>query len=163
CSWPGRRGRAGLWLPGGSIAGGPGLRGLVRAARRRRPAGPPPSCRGVGGVSAYGAHPGASVPSLRCFPPTPLGRASAGASRARAETAELCQGSDRPAGEVAPEVGLVEAAVRAGAGRDAGVGDDGGLTSAERRELAALRRENRRLREGAEMLQRVAAMLATGE
>jgi len=39
-------------------------------------------------------------------------------------------------------------------------GDDGGLTGAERRELAQLRRENRRLREGVEMLQRATAIVA---
>ena len=40
--------------------------------------------------------------------------------------------------------------------RDAGAGD-GGLTSAERRELAALRRENRQLREDLGVLKRATA------
>ena len=39
----------------------------------------------------------------------------------------------------------------------------GGMTTAERRELAELRRENRRLREGVEMLLRATAILATGD
>jgi transposase len=41
--------------------------------------------------------------------------------------------------------------------RDAGSRGDGGLTSAERQELAALRRENRRLREDVEVLKRATA------
>jgi transposase len=54
---------------------------------------------------------------------------------------------------------LTETAVREWvrqAGRDAGTGD-GGLTSAERRELAALRRENRQLREDLGVLKRATA------
>ena len=43
---------------------------------------------------------------------------------------------------------------------DAGIRSDGGLTSADRRELAELRRENRRLREDVEILKRVTAMFA---
>jgi hypothetical protein len=41
--------------------------------------------------------------------------------------------------------------------RDAGAGRDGGLTSSERKELAELRAENRRLREDVEILKRVTA------
>ena len=44
--------------------------------------------------------------------------------------------------------------------RDTGTRQDGGLTSAERRELAELRRENRRLREDVEILKRATAFLA---
>lgn len=46
------------------------------------------------------------------------------------------------------------------AGRDEGRGD-GGLTSAEREELAKLRRENRRLKEEREILSKAAAWFAT--
>ena len=46
------------------------------------------------------------------------------------------------------------------AGRDAGTRQDGGLTSAERKELAELRRENRRLREDVEVLKRATAFFA---
>jgi transposase len=44
--------------------------------------------------------------------------------------------------------------------RDAGTRQDGGLTTAERRELAALRRENRRLREDVQILRRATAFFA---
>jgi transposase len=68
----------------------------------------------------------------------------------KAEIVELCQRGDRSAGQVAKDFDLTETAVREWvrqAERDAGTREDGGLTSAERRELAELRRENRRLRE----------------
>jgi transposase len=58
---------------------------------------------------------------------------------------------------------LTETAVREWvrqAERDAGNREDGGLTSAERRELAELRRENRRLREDVEILKRATAFFA---
>jgi transposase len=67
----------------------------------------------------------------------------------KAEIVELCQQGDRSVGRVARDFDLTETAVREWvrqAERDAGSGD-GGLTSAERQELSALRRENRRLRE----------------
>ena len=46
------------------------------------------------------------------------------------------------------------------AGRDAGTRQDGGLNSAERKELGELRRENRRLREDVEILKRATAFFA---
>ena len=55
-------------------------------------------------------------------------------------------------------------AVRAWLGvawRDAGTGHDGGMASADRRELAELRRESRGLREDVEILRRAAAIFAT--
>jgi hypothetical protein len=66
--------------------------------------------------------------------------------------------SDR-AGAPDRDFDLTETAVREWmrqAERDAGTGD-GGLTSAERRELAALRRENRQLREDLGVLKRATA------
>jgi transposase len=44
--------------------------------------------------------------------------------------------------------------------RDSGAREDGGLASAERQELARLRRENRQLREDVEILKRATAFFA---
>jgi transposase len=81
----------------------------------------------------------------------------------KAEIVELCQRGDRSAGQIAQDFDLTETAVREWvkqAERDAGARQDGGLTSAERRELAELRRENRRLREDVEILKRATAFFA---
>jgi transposase len=81
----------------------------------------------------------------------------------KAEIVELCQREDRSAGQVAKDFDLTETAVREWvkqAGRDAGTREDGGLTSAERKELAQLRSENRRLREDVEILKRATAFFA---
>src|SRR3954468_22879129 len=78
----------------------------------------------------------------------------------KAEIVELCQRGDRSAGRVARDFDLTETAVRAWvrqAEQDAGTRGDGGLTSAERQELAALRRENQRLRGDLEVLKRATA------
>jgi transposase len=78
----------------------------------------------------------------------------------RAEIVELCQRGDRSIGQVARDFDLTETAVREWvrqAERDAGTRGDGGLTSAERQELSALRRENRRLRQDVEILKRATA------
>jgi transposase len=78
----------------------------------------------------------------------------------KAEIVELCQRGDRSAGQVARDFDLTETAVREWvkqAGRNNGARQDGGLTTAERRELAELRRENRRLREDVEILKRATA------
>ena len=67
-------------------------------------------------------------------------------------------------GQVARDFDLTGTAVREWvkqAERDAGSREDGGLTSAERRELARLRAENRRLREDVDILKRAAAFFAT--
>ena len=80
-----------------------------------------------------------------------------------AEIVELCRPGDRPVGQVARDFDLTETAVREWvkrAGRDAGTRNDGGLTSGERRDLAELRRENRRLREDVEILKRATAFFA---
>ena len=81
----------------------------------------------------------------------------------KAEIVELCQRGDRSIGQVARDFDLTETAVREWvkqAERDAGARDDGGLTTAERDELAQLRRENRRLREDVEVLKRATAFFA---
>jgi transposase len=78
----------------------------------------------------------------------------------KAEIVELCQRGDRSIGQVARDFDLTETAVREWvrqAERDAGTHGDGGLTSAERQELSALRRENQRLRQDVEILKRATA------
>ena len=84
-------------------------------------------------------------------------------SEFKAEIVELCQRGDRSAGQVAKDFDLTETAVREWvkqAERDAGTREDGGLTSSERKELAQLRAENRRLREDVEILKRATAFFA---
>ncbi len=81
----------------------------------------------------------------------------------KAEIVEVCRRGDRSIGQVAKDFDLTETAVREWvkqAERDTGARQDGGLTSAERRELAELRRENRRLREDVEILKRAMAFFA---
>jgi transposase len=81
----------------------------------------------------------------------------------KAEIVELCQSGDRSVGQVARDFDLTETAVREWvkqAERDEGTRDDGGLTSEERKEIAELRRENRRLREDVEILKRATAFFA---
>jgi len=91
------------------------------------------------------------------------GPGSAARSRrsSKDEIVELCQRGDRSVGQVAGDFDLTETAVRGSgvkqAGRDAGTRQDGGLTSADRKELAQLRRENRRLPEDVEILKRATA------
>lgn len=68
---------------------------------------------------------------------------------------------DRSVGQVAKDFDLTETAVRQWirqAEVDAGQRD--GLTSSERQELEALRRENRRLREDVDVLKRATAFFA---
>ena len=77
----------------------------------------------------------------------------------KAEIVEVCRRGDRSIGQVAKDFDLTETAVREWvrqADIDAGARADG-LTSSEREELAALRRENRRLREDVEILKRATA------
>jgi transposase len=81
----------------------------------------------------------------------------------KAEIVELCQRGDRSIGQVARDFDLTETAVREWvrqAERDSGTRSDGGLTSAERQELAVLRRENRQLREDLGVLKRATAFFA---
>jgi transposase len=82
----------------------------------------------------------------------------------KAEIVELCQRGDRSIGQVARDFDLTETAVREWvrqAERDAGRRSDGGLTSAERQELSALRQENQRLRQDVEILKRATAFFVT--
>jgi len=80
-----------------------------------------------------------------------------------AEIVELCRRGDTSVAGVAKDADAAQPAGPAWgghAGRDTGTRSDGGLTSADRRELAELRRENRRLHEDVEILKRVIAMFA---
>ena len=83
-------------------------------------------------------------------------------SEFKAEIVGLCRRGDRSVGQVARDFDLTETAVREWvkqADLDAGTRSDG-LTTDERAELAALRRENRRLREDVEILKRATAFFA---
>jgi transposase len=122
------------------------------------------------GVTRFDGHPrsGASAsegcPSWRAWGARrSLARAVRSPLSFKAEIVELCQRGDRSIGQVARDFDLTETAVREWvkqAERDAGTRDDGGLTTAERNELAQLRRENRRLREDVEILRRATAFFA---
>lgn len=79
----------------------------------------------------------------------------------KAEVVELCRADDRSIGQVARDLGLHETSIRnwvAQADIDAGVRD--GLTSAERDEIARLRKEVRVLREDRDILRRATAFFA---
>src|SRR5262249_61440032 len=92
------------------------------------------------------------------------GRRRPFAGQSQAEAIEGCRRENRQIGQVAQDVDLMAAAARAQASQaepDAGTGSDGAMTSAERRELAQLRRENRGLRGDVEILKQVTAIFAT--
>ncbi|MGI5487719.1 transposase [Microtetraspora malaysiensis] len=73
----------------------------------------------------------------------------------KAEIVELCQRGDRSVGQVAKDFDLTETAVRDWVRQaEIDTGQRDGLTSSEREELAALRRENRRLRKDVDILKR---------
>jgi len=77
-------------------------------------------------------------------------------SEFKAEIVDLCQRGDRTVGQVARDFDLTETAVREWvrqAERDSGQRSDG-LTTVERAELSALRRENRRLQQDVDILKR---------
>ena len=79
----------------------------------------------------------------------------------KAEVVALCRAGERSIGQVCRDLDLTETAVRrwvTQAEIDAGVRD--GLTTAEREELARLRKENRILREERDILKRAAAFFA---
>ncbi len=80
----------------------------------------------------------------------------------KAEVVELCRQPGRNPASVSAELDLTETAVRrrvAQADVDAGVRP--GLSSTEREELAALRRENRTLREERDILKRAVGFFAS--
>jgi transposase len=79
----------------------------------------------------------------------------------KAEIVGLCQRGDRSIGQVSRDFDLTETAVRTWV-RQAEIdgGEREGLTTEERQELSALRRENRRLKEDVEILKRATAFFA---
>ncbi|MFB7999759.1 transposase [Streptomyces sp. NPDC056002] len=80
----------------------------------------------------------------------------------KAEIVGLCRRGDRSIGQVAKDFELTETAVRDWVKQaEVDAGERNGLTSSEREELAALRRENRRLREDIDALKR-ATLGSTG-
>ena len=81
----------------------------------------------------------------------------------RAEVVKLCQQPGKTPNGVAIELGLTPSAVSGWvkqAAVDAGRGGVGALTTSEREELAALRKENRQLRQEREILKRATAFFA---
>jgi transposase len=81
----------------------------------------------------------------------------------KAEVVQLCEQSGRSPHAVARELGLTPSAVIAWVRQakvDAGPGGAGALTSAEREELAALRREVRTLKQERDILKRATAFFA---
>ncbi|MFI9843809.1 transposase [Nonomuraea sp. NPDC051941] len=76
----------------------------------------------------------------------------------KAEIVELCQRGDRSVGQVAKDFDLTETAVRQWVRQaEVDTGRRDGLTSSERQELEALRRENQRLRQDVDVLKRATA------
>jgi transposase len=79
----------------------------------------------------------------------------------KAEVVELCRAGDRSIGQVARDLDLADTSVRkwvAQADIDAGLKK--GLTTAEREELARLRKENSQLREDRDILRWATAFFA---
>ena len=81
----------------------------------------------------------------------------------KAESVRLCKVGDRSIGQVAKDLDLTETALRAWvkqADVDAGHGPPEALTTAEREELARLRRENKRLQMERDILKAAATFFA---
>lgn len=81
----------------------------------------------------------------------------------KAEVVRLAETSGKTAGQLARELDLTETAVRSWikqAEVDAGKGPSGALTTAERDELAALRREVKSLKMEREILKKATAFFA---
>ena len=81
----------------------------------------------------------------------------------RAEAVELARTSGKGIPQFAADLGVSEQALRGWMKRadiDAGRGEPGELTSAEREELRRLRRENHVLRQEREILRKAAAFFA---
>jgi transposase len=84
-------------------------------------------------------------------------------SEYKAEVVRLVRDGGKSIGTVSRELGLTDSAVRlwvSQAAIDAGQGSTGALTTAERQELAQLRREVRQLRMEREILKKATAFFA---
>jgi transposase len=91
---------------------------------------------------------------------TPRARRSFSA-QFKAETVELVRSSGKTIGQVCRDLDLTETAVRRWVQQaEIDAGKRPGLSTAERAELAELRRENRVLREEREILKKAAAFFA---
>src|SRR5215510_3524275 len=133
---------------------------ISRGMNHRRPESPGPGA----GERPPGDVPGRLPLAARGLGPGSSPRRRCSAAGAGAGIAVLPAPRDRPVSQPANGPDRAETAARARAGRaepDPSTGHDDGLTSAERRELAQLRRENRRLREGVEIMKQATAILAT--
>src|ERR1700751_4729816 len=83
----------------------------------------------------------------------------------KAETVRLIQRSGKSIGQIAVELGIGETALRRWVGQaevEAGRGLEGALKRSEREELVELRRENRWLRLGREILKKTKGFFARG-
>jgi transposase len=81
----------------------------------------------------------------------------------KAEVVRLCQQPGKTPNGVATELGLTPSAVMGWVKQatvDAAGGGNGALTTTEREELAALRKENKQLRQEREILKRATAFFA---
>lgn len=81
----------------------------------------------------------------------------------RAEAVRLLESSGRTCAEIARDLGIQATNLRAWVEQariDAGKGSSDALTTEERKELAALRKENRVLKEEREILKKAAAFFA---
>ncbi len=81
----------------------------------------------------------------------------------KAEVVRKVLGGGKTAGQIARDLDLTETAVRKWVKQsqvDRGKGPPGALTTAEKEELARLRKENRELREDREILKKAAAFFA---
>src|SRR5256885_17076008 len=83
----------------------------------------------------------------------------------KAEAVRLCKVGDRSIGQVAKDLDLTETALRDWVRRadiDAGKGPPGALTTAEREELARLRRGNKGVERGGGLLKAAAPLFPGG-
>jgi len=81
----------------------------------------------------------------------------------KAEIVNLCQAGNRSIGQVSKDLGLTETSVRAWVKQaeiDAGKGPSGALTTAEREELACLRRELKQVTMERDILKKATAYFA---